>query len=286
MSILIGIDLGGSTTKIVGFTPDRQLLGTQRVNTAENQTGMYDALEKYLHSCRLSKEAIDAVILTGVGASFITEDVFGIPTKKIPEFEAIGRGGLILSQLTEAVVVSMGTGTAYVRADKDTVTHLGGSGVGGGTLYGLSSKLLGEHDIINVAAMAEKGQAGNVDLLIGDIFCGDVSSLPPELTASNFGKIKSGASDSDIAAALFHLVFETVGMLAVFACKNTTVKNIVLTGALAELPPAKQIFDLMSRLYEVNFIIPQNPVFATAIGAVFPYLSPFSNREGQESPLL
>lgn len=274
MNVLIGIDIGGSTTKIIGYTPQRKLLGTLKVKAADPVTSMYGALGNFLHTCCLSLDDIGKIILTGVGASFITEDIYAIPTCRVPEFEAIGRGGLLLTGLKEAVVVSMGTGTAFVHAGADSVTHLGGSGIGGGTLYGLSSKLLQESDICVVSKMAEHGTTGNVDLLIQDIFCGSDTALSPELTASNFGKMKSGASDSDMAAALFHLVFETVGMLAVFACKNTTVKDIVLTGSLAELPQARQIFDQMSTLYGVNFIIPKDPVFATAMGAVTPYFTP------------
>ena len=47
-----------------------------------------------------------------------------------------------MSGLDRAVVVSMGTGTAYVMADKGRVSHLGGTGVGGGTLLGLSGLTL------------------------------------------------------------------------------------------------------------------------------------------------
>lgn len=67
---------------------------------------------------------------------------------KMEEFQAIGYGGLKLSGLTDALVVSMGTGTAYVRAGKDGMKHIGGSGVGGGTLMGLASRLVKENRLL------------------------------------------------------------------------------------------------------------------------------------------
>lgn len=270
MNVLIGIDIGGSTTKIVGFTADQKLIGTLKVNASDQLACMYGALGSFLHNSHLTLHDVSKIVLTGVGASFISSDLYGIPTCKAPEFEAIGRGGLRLAKVKQALIVSMGTGTAFVRASAERIEHAGGSGVGGGTLCGLASMLLNERDVAAVSKLAETGDAGGLDLLIRDIFCGDVPSLPLDLTASNFGRLKSGASEPDIAAALFNLVFQTVGMLAVFACQNSPVKDIVLVGSLAELPQAKQIFGLMSRLYGVNFIIPPEAVFATAIGAVLP----------------
>ena len=272
MNIIIGIDIGGSTTKIVGYTPDKKNIGMLKVKASDQVTCMYGALGSFLNTYHLSLHDIKKIVLTGVGASFVNEDIYHIPTVKIAEMKAIGQGGLMIANLKEAYVVSMGTGTAFVRASESGIEHIGGSGVGGGTLFGLSKGLLQESDITVVSKIAADGDLSNVDLLIEDIFCGDVPSLPLELTASNFGKMKSGASHSDIAAALFNLVFQTIGMLSVFACRNDSVKDIVLVGSLAELPEAGQIFATMSRLYGVNFIIPEEAVFATAIGAVIPYL--------------
>lgn len=268
MGIIIGIDIGGSTTKIAGYTADQKLQGFLKVLAEDQITCLYGALGRYLHEQKLGLKDVSQIILTGVGASFIEEDIYGIPTKKTPELQAIGKGGLMLSGLNEALVVSMGTGTAFVLASEQDILHVGGSGVGGGSLTGLSSCLLHERDISVVSRMAMKGCLEHIDLTIQDIFCGEAPSLPPELTASNFGKIKSGVSDADIAAALFNMVFQTIGMLAVFACQNRAVKDIVLTGALAELPQAATVFDMMSRIYQVRFIIPEHAAFATAIGAV------------------
>ncbi len=272
MKVYIGIDIGGSSTKIAGFNEENNLIGTLQVRAADQITSLYGALGHFLHKYSISIKNISKIILTGVGASFIKEDIYGIPTLKVPEFEAIGHGGLNISELKEAFIVSMGTGTAIVRATSNDVKHIGGSGIGGGTLSGLSSKLLRTNDILAVTKLAENGDLSNIDLSIQDIYRGNIPSLPPDLTASNFGKIKNNAADSDIALGLINMVLQTIGVLAVFACQNDTIKDIVLVGALSTLPQADPLYESMSNIYGVRFIIPPKSVYATVIGAVIPYL--------------
>ena len=48
------------------------------------------------------------------------------------------------------------------------------------------------------------------------------------------------------------------------ACGDFFVKA---TGALTMLPPAHETFELFTQLYGVEYIIPENATFATAIGA-------------------
>jgi type II pantothenate kinase len=66
---------------------------------------------------------------------------------------------------------------------------------------------------------------------------------------------------------IINLVFQAIGMLSVFATRMENVKDIVLTGNLANVPQAKDVFGKLSSLFDVNFIIPENAEFATAVGA-------------------
>ena len=267
MGIVLGIDVGGSTTKIVGLM-DGKCLGMLQVRAADQITSMYGAIGNFLSGQGVGLEDVSSIYLTGVGASFINEQVHGIETIKVDEFSAIGRGALRQAGLSEALVVSMGTGTAFVRAVNDEITHLGGSGIGGGTIIGLASQMLGKSDIDAILALADEGDLENIDLSVRDILDKEVNSLPANLTAANFGKIKSTASDSDIALGIINMVFETVGMLAVFALKNDSVKDVILTGTLATFPQAKTVFSEFKALTGLNFIIPPDAVYATALGAV------------------
>jgi len=292
MGIVLGIDVGGSTTKIVGIrknkgeqspcTFESSCIGMLQVRAADQVTSMYGAMGNFLSKHGLKPSDVSKVYLTGVGASFINEQVYDIKTEKVNEFTSIGRGALFLTGKDEALIISMGTGTALVKANETEIIHLGGSGVGGGTIIGLASRLLGKNDVDAILALAEKGDLANIDLSVGDILNrergtsskwlarqddNEVNSLPFDLTASNFGKIKSTASDSDIALGIINMVFETAGMLAVFALKNETIKDVIITGSLAEFPQAETVFSKFRNIMGINFIIPENAVFATAIGA-------------------
>jgi len=63
------------------------------------------------------------------------------------------------------------------------------------------------------------------------------------------------------------MVFETIGMLAVFALKNDSINNVIMTGTLATFPQAETIFKEFTKLTGLNFITPKDAVFATALGA-------------------
>ena len=269
MGIILGVDIGGSTTKIVG-TNDKKCIGMLQVRAADQVTSMYGAIGKFLRSYNYMPADVEAVYLTGVGASFIDEQIYGIKTIKVNEFEAIGRGALALTGLSQALVVSMGTGTAFVRScNSDGVVHIGGTGIGGGTIIGLASQMLGKSDVDAVIALANKGSLKNVDLTVGDILGKELKSLPSHLTASNFGKIESTVSEQDIAVGILNMVFETVGMMAVLTLKNDTLRDVIVTGTLATFAHAETVFKKFSELTGYNFIIPQDAVFATAMGAVY-----------------
>lgn len=266
MAVILGIDIGGSTTKIAAFD-GAGVSACLQVKATDQLTSLYGAIGHLLYRQSLSLGDVERVILTGVGASQVQGDVYGIPTTRVKEFEAIGRGGLLLSGLERAMVVSLGTGTAFVAADGQGARHVGGSGVGGGTLVGLASRLLNESDPEVLAALAEQGDLSRVDLSIADISGSEIPSLPFNATAANFGSVKSGVTREDLALGLFNMVYQTVGTLAVFACRSTGDTHIVVTGSLAALSPAGRLLGPVGELYGLNFLIPERPAFATAIGA-------------------
>ena len=118
MDVILGIDIGGSTTKIVGLRTDGSVVSMLRVRAEDQVTSLYGALGNYLTSNRLSLKDVRRVVLTGVGASYVEGDIYGLPTCKVDEFSASGTGALALSGQDSAVVVTMGTGTAFLWAEK------------------------------------------------------------------------------------------------------------------------------------------------------------------------
>lgn len=272
MKVVLGIDVGGSTTKIVGYEEQGAWIGSLQVVAADQITSLYGSIGNFTHMYDIPIRSVSKIIVTGVGSSLISGNIYDIPTHKADEFYSVGVGGLALSGREEALVVSMGTGTAFVRATKDSIVHIGGSGVGGGTLLGLSELLFNEMNFEAINQTAQTGSLANVDLSVEEISRDKISNFPSHTTASNFGKIKSTASSGDLALGLVNMVFQTIGMLAVFACRNDHIKTVVLTGTLTTLTQAREAFDFLRTLYGIDFIIPNNAVFATAIGAAIPYL--------------
>lgn len=274
MKTVIGIDVGGSTTKIVGFRTDEKhhtLIEPMFVRATDAVTSIYGAFGKFTLENDIALSDIDRVLMTGVGSSFLDKPIYSLPCEKVSEFDCVGRGGLYLSELNEAIVVSMGTGTALIHAMREggrvKTKYLGGTGVGGGTLLGLSRRMLGVDTIEHIEQLCEDGNLDNVDLFIKDI-SGDTSfQINGEITASNFGKLSDMAGANDVALGIANMVAETIAMLAVFAARNFGITNIVLTGNLTALPSIVRVFKGVEKNFGVTFLIPDRSQFATVIGA-------------------
>ena len=272
MSIVIGIDVGGSTTKIVGFKEvdgKREIFAPQFISANDPLTSTYGAFGKFTDENRIAISDIDRVFMTGVGASYIKRNLYGIECIRVPEFTCIGRGGLYLSGLDEALIVSMGTGTAIVHAGKDgSMKYLGGTGVGGGTLVGLSKLMCGAESIDHIVEIASTGNLANVDLRIKDMTAKDaLGGLPGDMTAANFGNVSEVAEKGDVALGILNMVYEAVAMVSVFAARQAGVKDIVLTGNLTRLAFCAEKFKEINGMgYGVNFIIPEMAQFSTVIG--------------------
>ena len=268
MKTVIGIDVGGSTTKIVGFR-DNKLIEPIFVRAHDQLTSAYGAFGRFTAENSLDISDIDKIMVTGVGSTFLSAPIYKIPCFSQVEFPCIGKGGLYLSGLDKAIVVSMGTGTAlvYAEKDKDSV-YLGGTGVGGGTLVGLSKLLTGMSKVDNIIDAASMGDLKNIDLRVSDITKTDIHpDLAPDLTAANFGKVSELASKNDIALGIINMIFETVGMQAIFAARGYGIRDIVLTGNMAIIPQAHEIFSSLNTLFDVNFIIPPRAQFSPVIGS-------------------
>ena len=266
---VIGIDVGGSTTKIVGFDEDHNLINPLFVRATDQVTSIYGAFGKFTSENSIELNEISRVMMTGVGSTFITKPLYGLKCESVPEFECVGQGGLYLSGLDETIVVSLGTGTALVHAKAgQSINYLGGTGVGGGTLMGLCKQMLNMDDIDHIVELANGGDLNNIDLRIKDISKkSDFGGLPDIMTAANFGKISDMATREDKALGVIIMVFEVAGMLAVFAARNHGIKDIVLTGNLTGVPQSKTVFNTLNSMFGVNFTIPQYAQYSTVIGA-------------------
>ncbi|HCD46773.1 MAG TPA: type II pantothenate kinase [Lachnoclostridium sp.] len=266
MKITIGIDLGGSTTKIVGFQDNKLKIPTF-VKADNPIASLFGALGKFIYENNIQLNEIEKIMITGVGSAYVEQPLYGIPTYKVDEFTCNGLGGQYFTGLNDLIVVSMGTGTSLVQVIGDKITHTGGIGIGGGTILGLSSLLLKTQDISLIMELASKGNISNIDLQIQDISRTPLPGLPLTATASNFGKVRNLASDEDIAVGIINMVLQVIGKSAILSSLNSNITNFVMTGNLAKFPQCKGIFQSLETMFHVHFIIPDQAEYGTAIGA-------------------
>lgn len=270
--IVIGIDVGISTTKIVGIDEKEMVISPIRIKATDPITSLYGAFGKYLHDNHVKLDEVEHVMLTGVGSAYIDEDIYGLPTSKSQEFVADGLGARYESKLDRMIVVSMGTGTSLVKVEADDICHLGGIGIGGGTLQGLSRIMLKTDDVMQIADLAKSGDISKINLLIRDISAKPLPGLPMTATASLFSNAKANATREDIACGLIFMVLQSIGSGAILSSLGSGIKDFVLIGNLTLLPQCREVYPSMEKLYGVRFRIPKYSEFCTAIGAAIDYI--------------
>jgi type II pantothenate kinase len=269
--VIIGIDIGSTTTKAVALDGGK-ILYKLKTKAADALTSATGAFGKLLVENSIKMADIRKIMVTGVGSGKIRDDLFGIPTDKADEFQSIGIGGMFLAGRSNIIIANIGTGTAIIEARRDEsgknrISHLGGSGVGGGTILGLAKKMLAMSDFNEIMALAAKGRLNQVDLLLEDFIEKDISFLARESTASNFGKMNDGAQNEDIAAALVNMVYEVIGMISVFAAKSRSTDEVVVTGNGSNNALGKKSLENITGMYRVNFVYPEGAEYTTALGA-------------------
>ena len=272
MGIVIGIDVGISTTKIVGIR-NGAVISPIRISAVDPVTSLYGAFGKYLYDNKIDLNEVEQVMMTGVGSAYVETPVYGRPTAKADEFIADGLGAMYESGKDHVIVVSMGTGTSLVRCDGDKIEHIGGIGIGGGTLTGLSRVMLQTSDIHEIQQLAQQGDISNINLLIGDICNHPLPGLPMDATASLFAKAQYNVPREDLARGIICMVLQTIGSTAVISAISTGIRDFVLIGNLTLLPECQRVFPQLEKLYGVHFFIPKYSEFCTAIGAALYYLN-------------
>ncbi len=265
MKIYLSIDRGASFTDFVIITAKSEIIKTECLRDND-----WALILKQYHDLKKRYDP-DSICFTG--------SVQGIPEElkveihQVSEIDAIAYGGSFLSAQDRCIVVSMGTGTAVVLFDGGETAHVGGTGIGGGTVSGLGSLILKESDPVIINKLASKGKISEMNLTLSDIGYANVGFLSGDITASNFGNIKSDRRE-DKAAALLALTAEVVGVTASLSARIHNLENkIVVTGNLARSEFIKNRIQSVGTLYGTNFIFPEKPEYAGAIGAVRKFLS-------------
>lgn len=260
---VISIDRGASFTDF-GVVESYHLIETTSIESRE-----WDLIEQAYQRLRLKyKSAYSVFTGSAAGMPSILKNQIHI----IPEIDAIGFGGSALSGCRECLVVSAGTGTAIVHFSKDSSTHVGGTGVGGGTIKGLAGLMTGLADPAATEEKALQGDASKLNLTISDLGYEDISFLGSDVTAGNFAAVNSKGVE-DLSAAILCLVGETIGIIASLCAREFKCQDsIVMVGKVANNKHVRQTLDLVGMLYQTQFIFPDNPGYATVFGAAIKFL--------------
>jgi len=256
--MVIGIDLGSTTTKIV-FMEGGKVVDKYRIDRK-------DDYEEFLRQKDLS--GVTKIVAVGTGASYMDGDICGIHTEIVEEFHAVALGGHYLSGFEECMVVSLGTGTSFVYVNNERREHVGGTGIGGALLYSLSKYGLGIENVNEFMELARKGSLEKSDLLIKDISKTNVAELLGDVTVANMAKIDRDSSPADYAFGACNLIFQNVGVMAVLADKPYNTKSIVVMGSIGTSEVAKCCFDMVGNLFGYKFVVPEDSLYGVAIGAI------------------
>lgn len=113
------------------------------------------------------------------------------------------------SNIYPYLLVNIGSGVSMVKVSgSKQFERIGGTSLGGGTLWGLLSLLTGATTFDDMLALADKGDNTTVDMLVGDIYGTDYSKigLKTSTIASSFGKVfkmkRQGENDAEDGSGL------------------------------------------------------------------------------------
>ena len=265
----ISIDFGITVTDILkrnqGVMSHQMTLSKEEPSQA--------LLNKLLSDVNFKSE-VNFLAVTGGKHLNIGDKIESTRVIHVNEIEAIGEGAMNLSGLSEknpTIIVSAGSGTACILAEEGNFVHCSGTGVGGGTVLGLSKLLLGTTDPIEIAELAIQGNESSVDLILEDVVSGPIGELPSDTTAVNFGKVSkidSEISREDIAAGIVNLVGQTAARVATSVATTFNAREIVVVGRSPSFNGLKNSLEQAASIMGFSPHFPKNGEYASALGAM------------------
>lgn len=297
----IAVDIGGSLAKVVYFTRDVNGKGG-KLNFTKFETEKIDDCIEFVKSLLArggenGEKKITNILATGggsykfynklqqeLGVEITKKDemeslIFGLDffITKIPDevFCYSEQNPMIFPQrpvIYPCLLVNIGSGVSMIKVlGPNKFVRIGGSSLGGGTLWGLLSLLTDANSFDEMLEMAAQGDNTEVDMLVGDIYGTDYSRIGLKATtiASSFGKVFRKArrihSDhedgttlrsrqnlfdgADISRSLLYAVSNNIGQIAYLQAQNHQLEHIYFGGSYIRGHP--QTMHTLS--YAVNF---------------------------------
>lgn len=228
----VAADIGGSLAKVVYFSrEDRNAESGGRLTFLSFETEKIDDCIEYLRQLQskhvqtngASKASELSVMATGGGAFKFYDRIkerLGVDVVREDEMECLIRGlDFFISEIPMEIftyddtdldnaveyqeaqsdiypylLVNIGSGVSMIKVSGPSeFQRIGGTSLGGGTLWGLLSLLTGARNFDDMLAMADKGDNSTIDLLVGDIYGEGTGyekiGLKEKTIASTFGKV-------------------------------------------------------------------------------------------------
>jgi type II pantothenate kinase len=186
-------------------------------------------------------------------------------------------------QLDSFVLTNAGTGTSIHFVDPQRHFRIGGTGVGGGTMLGLSFLLTGVSDFTEIVQRSAQGNRDRIDLKVSHIYEGAIPPISGDLTASNFGHVLHYPDDrviTDMLASVIGLVGETVSTTSVLAAGHHGISSIVYIGSsFIGNDLLKQVVAQYTELRGATPLFVEDGEYSGAIGALLS-LDTIINKKG------
>ncbi|KAL8659670.1 MAG: hypothetical protein Q9226_000295 [Calogaya cf. arnoldii] len=224
----VALDIGGSLAKLVYFSHEphsnsKNLGG--RLNFLKFETDRIDQCLDFVKGLqdefRLqngSRSGRMSIMATGGGAYKFYDDmrrILGVEVLREDEMDCLIMGlDFFITEIPREVftysdddpmhfqepraniypylLVNIGSGVSMIKVSgQRQFERIGGTSLGGGTFWGLLSLLTGARTFDEMLRMAEVGDNGAVDMLVGDIYGADYNKIGLKSTAiaSSFGKV-------------------------------------------------------------------------------------------------
>jgi type II pantothenate kinase len=246
-----GIDAGLTLTKIARRTARGVELSASETNIELAGTSASDT---------------DACVgVTGARAGGVRVTATAVP---VQEIEAAAHGAIALMRVPppEFVLALLGTGTAFAAVRGASVTHLGGTAMGGGSFAAIARRIepkLTYRDMIEAAA---RGDRRNADLMVSDAYPGGIGRIGGDMTAAHLAK--NGGSLDDFLAALLNMHGENIAQIAAGRGLVAGIRTIVIAGGFAhENDLLVTSISSMAALFGMTVDVAPHAGFAGDVGA-------------------
>lgn len=295
----VALDIGGSLAKLVYFSrePHSKELGG-RLNFLNFETDRIGQCFEFVQQLKQKQQSLNGsepgelcVMATGGGAYKYYDEmkrILGVEVLREDEMECLIIGlDFFITEIPREVfsysdtdpmhfeepqadiypylLVNIGSGVSMVKVSgPKQYERIGGTSLGGGTLWGLLSLLTGATTFDAMLAMADRGDNTSVDMLVGDIYGTDYGKIGLKTTtiASSFGKVfkmkrqsENEAEDGtglsnggeqpqdgsmaserafapeDISRSLLYAVSNNVGQIAYLQCEKHNLEHIYFGGS-------------------------------------------------------